>query len=355
MTRFFGVSIVIVMLSIIVVGCGKNKHDTEQESIPVNNKSLVIKKDFLSSTDRVGEKQSYVIKYAKSYPATTQKLCVLHSYACKMLYNALKDDFTKEEVNLFLSKNVVELDEFHLKKIRFIAAPSSRRKQRRQHKDYVPILVNQESVAAGVQLFWKKKDTFQRAYARTYVEPQDILAILNWESKLGKHTGKYKIFKIFIGQIFLIDEIEQDFFEKGAYNKRNVMKRSKALKRIVKLQKRAAKNLAALLRIAKEQNFNPFEIRGSWAGAIGYPQFMPQSMIYAADGNGDGTIDLNNMDDAIASIASYLVQHGYRTRGKMYAFKKYNPEAMYIRGVRLYSDMIAKQGIDASRELMSVD
>ena len=62
--------------------------------------------------------------------------------------------------------------------------------------------------------------------------PGDIISILNWESKLGEKTGAYRIFNIFVGQYFYIDEIEQELFIAGAYDKKGAMPRHKALKRL---------------------------------------------------------------------------------------------------------------------------
>lgn len=61
-------------------------------------------------------------------------------------------------------------------------------------------------------------------------------------------------------------------------------------------------------------NQDPFSFKGSYAGAMGYPQFMPSSyMAYAVDFDGDGVKDLwNNPVDAIGSVANYLAKHGWK-------------------------------------------
>ncbi len=116
------------------------------------------------------------------------------------------------------------------------------------------------------------------------------------------------------------------------------MKRAVALKRIKKIKKRALNNLSQLLMQAKTKGFDPKTVKGSWAGAIGIPQFMPASMKFAGDGDRNGNIDLNTIPDAIFSVAKYLKQNKYKERGKEYAFKRYNPSDMYVRGVKLYSE-----------------
>ena len=68
-----------------------------------------------------------------------------------------------------------------------------------------------------------------------------------------------------------------------------------------------------MLEYADQQGFDPAEIPGSFAGAMGLPQFMPTSILaYGKDGNNDGTIDLQTHPDAMASIANYLKKHGWR-------------------------------------------
>ena len=57
---------------------------------------------------------------------------------------------------------------------------------------------------------------------------------------------------------------------------------------------------------------DPLQVKGSWAGAFGIPQFIPTSVkAYGKDGDGDGIVDIESLDDAIASVANYLAIHGY--------------------------------------------
>jgi membrane-bound lytic murein transglycosylase B len=81
-------------------------------------------------------------------------------------------------------------------------------------------------------------------------------------------------------------------------------------------------------------------IKGSWAGAIGYPQFMPLSLDYAADGDGDGKIDLLTFPDSIASVGSYLSRHGY-AKNREKAVLAYNHDRTYVDGVLKYADALA--------------
>jgi membrane-bound lytic murein transglycosylase B len=72
--------------------------------------------------------------------------------------------------------------------------------------------------------------------------------------------------------------------------------------------------LEEFLLLAREQRLDPVTVRGSFAGAIGTPQFMPSSIRrWAVDFDGDGRIDLvNSLDDSIGSVANFLAAHGWQ-------------------------------------------
>ncbi|MFC1798348.1 lytic murein transglycosylase [Thermodesulfobacteriota bacterium] len=96
--------------------------------------------------------------------------------------------------------------------------------------------------------------------------------------------------------------------------------------------------LKAFLTYTEKEHVDPSMVNGSIAGALGIAQFMPSNILaYAKDGNNDGSIDLFNHSDAIASIASYLKHYGWRPgidRDK--AFKvvyKYNHSEYYVRTI----------------------
>ncbi|MBU0464375.1 MAG: lytic murein transglycosylase, partial [Proteobacteria bacterium] len=259
------------------------------------------------------------------------------------LYNKVKMYYSKEEFDdLLLDTSNILLQGEYLDKLVFLASPVSVKTQNKQHKDAVPLLVNQETLNNGKVFFEKYKAHFLKAQKETGVQANDIIAILNWESRLGMYRGKYDIFKIFSNQYFHIDEVEFELFQKGDYQKQGAMDRATALKRLQKIKKRALDNLSQLLIQAKHTGFDPRIVKGSWAGAIGIPQFMPASMSYAVDGDGDGLIDLNTVPDSIFSVATYLKRHKYKEQGREYAFKRYNHDDMYVRGVKLYSDEFEK-------------
>jgi membrane-bound lytic murein transglycosylase B len=109
----------------------------------------------------------------------------------------------------------------------------------------------------------------------------------------------------------------------------------------------ALRELTDLLRAGENQGWDLFEIPGSPTGAIGLGQFEPSSFIVAVDGDSDGKIDLFDRDDAILSIAHYLVTRGFdrnpeHQKRAIYAYYgghyKTDPNKFYMKAVLKYAD-----------------
>lgn len=135
------------------------------------------------------------------------------------------------------------------------------------------------------------------------VNPEVIVAILTVESGLGTNTGKYPVFNVF-ASLAVMDTPE-------------VIRDLALPKRLYpRLKKKAAwaqGELLIFLEYCRENGLDPFRFRGSWAGAIGYPQFLPSSLVACGqDGDGDGKVDLFSHADAMASIANYLRKSGFQ-------------------------------------------
>ena len=263
------------------------------------------------------------------------------------LFKAVSKHYSKEELRKIVEKSL-QPDELTEKNLAFIYSPLSIKKQAADHTSYIDKLINDETVKNGVAFFEKYKALFCRIYAETKVEASDIIGIINWESRLGTITGEQKIIRIFAAQYFSGEARNEELIQSGEYKKEGAMSVEAGKKRVERLKKNAFANFKALLIQAKEKNFDPNEVKGSWAGAIGFPQFMPASMKFAVDGNGDGKIDLFVMEDAIASVANYLKLHGYSEKGSIAAFKAYNNDKIYAEGVKKYSDLVKKAGADAA-------
>ena len=146
-------------------------------------------------------------------------------------------------------------------------------------------------IRAGLD-FWKKHETeLSRAQAEFGVPPEIIVGILGVETIYGRNPGNIRV----------LDALTTLGF---AYpNTPNREARMSYFR----------DELRQALLYARESQIDPFSLSGSFAGAIGLPQFMPGSIRrFAVDFDGDGKIDLrNSAADAIGSVASFLSQHGW--------------------------------------------
>jgi len=151
---------------------------------------------------------------------------------------------------------------------------------------YRKIFVTEERAKAGVE-FWKEhKETVAKVSEETGVNEEIILGIIGVETYFGRIKGSYKV----------LDALYTLGF---GYPKRGKFFRSE---------------LAKYLELTSKEKLDPKEINGSYAGAMGYSQFMPSSYLaYAKSFDEGGTADLiNDPTDAIASVANYLKVHRWK-------------------------------------------
>ncbi len=123
-------------------------------------------------------------------------------------------------------------------------------------------------------------------------------------------------------------------------------------------QKRASwayRELLNFLEISYQNQWDPYEIKGSIFGAFGYPQFVPRSyLIYGYDWDGDGKVDLYSLPDALASIANYLQKEGYRKEAdreyKKKIIMKYNISEPYAETVLSISEILKNKTLVQNNE-----
>lgn len=179
-------------------------------------------------------------------------------------------------------------------------------------------LLSKDSIRRGKSFLTRYSASLKNAENTYGVQKEVIAAILRVETNFGLATGTYPI----LNSLTTMAIIE---------NRRSEW---------------ARKEVAELLKMCKAQQKDPFTIRGSWAGAFGISQFIPSSYVnYAVDGNGDGTIDLMTMTDAMASVANYLKLHGWANDdpdGKRRAVYAYNHCDNYVNAVFAYAKALTK-------------
>ncbi|AYC34424.1 lytic murein transglycosylase B [Pseudomonas cavernae] len=154
-------------------------------------------------------------------------------------------------------------------------------------KDYRPIFITDKRIANGVA-FWREHEASLARAEREYGVPaQVIVAIIGVETFYGGNTGGFRV-------IDALSTLGFDYPPRAEFFR---------------------KELKQFLLLAREQQVDPLTLKGSYAGAMGLPQFMPSSFrAYAVDFDGDGHINIwSDPDDAIGSVASYFKRHGWVT------------------------------------------
>jgi membrane-bound lytic murein transglycosylase B len=190
---------------------------------------------------------------------------------------AARDGYSKKQVRALLQAaqpqpKIIELMNRPLEK----AAPWF------EYRDH---FLTPERIDEGVQFWGEHRDSLERIAAQYQVPPEYIVAILGVETKYGRVLGKFRV----------LDSLSTLAFD---YPPRQAFFRSE---------------LEQFLILARENKLDPLTLVGSYAGAIGAPQFMPSSYRrYAVDADGDAKRDLwGDWDDVIASVANYLREHGW--------------------------------------------
>ncbi|WP_275575146.1 lytic murein transglycosylase B [Methylocucumis oryzae] len=151
--------------------------------------------------------------------------------------------------------------------------------------------------------FWREHEAVLAAVEQHYRVPAEIIvAIIGVETQYGRFTGKYSV----------LDALATLAFD---YPKRSEFFQSE---------------LEHYLLLCQVEHKNPTELTGSYAGAMGIPQFMPSSFShYAKDYEHDGQRDIwRNPADAIASVANYFAQYGWQP-GQGIAYPVFAPDNRY--------------------------
>lgn len=217
------------------------------------------------------------------------------------------------------------------------------------------------SIAAARKYMAANRTELEEAEKRYGVDKRVITAILLVETRLGTFVGRRGVLDTLATLAALAYPENQGLlWREVAENPKTGQKRryEKGVKRepatrddVVRWSERksdwAYRELVAFLRYTGEHGVDPHEVKGSYAGALGYSQFMPTSILrYAADGNGDGAIDLFTHADAIHSIASYLAANGWkpglgRARQEK-VVRTYNNSGYYVDAILKIRDRLSE-------------
>lgn len=171
-----------------------------------------------------------------------------------------------------------------------IARPAEKTKAWHQYRD---IFVTSDRIAQGVEFWRTHRATLERAEAAYGVPSDVIVAIIGVETMYGRNRGSYRV-------VDALTTLAFDFPPRAPFFRNELIQ---------------------FLLLTREEGLDPLSLTGSYAGAMGYGQFIPSSFrSFSIDFDGDGKRDVwNNAEDAIGSVANYFVAHGWRSDGPVVA------------------------------------
>ena len=151
---------------------------------------------------------------------------------------------------------------------------------------YRPIFLTETRIAGGAEFWRANQELLEEISERFGVPVEIIVAIVGVETNYGMNTGSFRVIDALATLGFYFPR-RADFF---------------------------ASELGHFLRLAQEEELPLYEVRGSYAGAMGIGQFIPSSYrAYAVDFDGSGRRDLwRSLPDALGSVANYLARHRWR-------------------------------------------
>ncbi len=197
----------------------------------------------------------------------------------------------------------------------------SRPYEKQSWTNYRKLFITDSRINKGTQFYTENQQELNASAKNIKVDPFLILSIIGVESNYGLHKGEFTVFNALYTQIA----------------------------KMPRRAKWAKKELIEFLIYCYNDNIPPHSIKGSYAGAFGYGQFIPSSFnTYAADGNGDGIRKPDEWSDVFASVANYLAKNGYPVNNpsdqeKVYqSVFAYNHADNYVKAVLELRDELKK-------------
>lgn len=174
--------------------------------------------------------------------------------------------------------------------------------------------LTKQSIHNALIYMKKQKPWMQKARALYQVEPEIITAILLVETRLGEYLGKHSTLNTLSSMAALTDPVARSLLWDTLKKKKTTMGQKAFNARADQKARWAYEELKAFLKYSEQENIaDPSAILGSYAGAIGIPQFMPSNVVtMGVDGDNDGRVNLFTHPDAILSVAGYLHRYGWR-------------------------------------------
>jgi membrane-bound lytic murein transglycosylase B len=203
---------------------------------------------------------------------------------------------------------------------------------------------NKWSIRKANQYLQENRSDLKRIENEYGVDKEIITAILLVETALGASVGTRSALNTLSTMAALKDPtVRNRLWELIPDSKK--ISRKNFEKKADSRSKWAYKELKAFLEYTSREGFDPVSIPGSFAGAVGIAQFMPTNILaYGKDGNDDGTVDMLNHIDSMASIANFLKSHGWRPGQSRKKAEKiifhYNHSSYYVNTILTISSRL---------------
>jgi membrane-bound lytic murein transglycosylase B len=228
--------------------------------------------------------------------------------------DALKKGIPESFLNEAFSHSGIEI---HNKILDRFAKPY----EKKSWTDYRKLFVTDSRIQKGSDFYAQHKNNLNAVASQISMDPFLILSIVGVESNYGRHRGQFTVFNALYTQIA----------------------------KMPRRKKWATKEMIAYLEYCYADSIPPHSIKGSYAGAFGYGQFIPSSFnAFAADGNGDGVRQPYAWADVFASVGNYLVKNGYPvsnnadTKQVYKSVYTYNRADNYVKAVLELRDKLKK-------------
>ena len=227
------------------------------------------------------------------------KLLLLPALTVLMMFSAVthgESYLSRAEVDAYIEE-LIQQHDFSRPELEEVLAAAERRQdiidlmrrpaeRRLNWHEYRKIFLDEQRIAGGVEFWQQNQATLERAEKEYGVSPEVIVAIIGVETRYGRVTGRHRVVDALMTLAF-------DYPPRASFFR---------------------KELTQFLLLAREEGKNPTSLTGSYAGAMGFGQFIPSSYRnYAVDFDRDGVRDIwQNRTDAIGSVANYFSRHGWR-------------------------------------------
>lgn len=278
-----------------------------------------------------------------STPTPTPTTELLSSSAYKGWDNLAKrliaDGIDPDEVKAVFNRDSIEPFTY----VNFAINPQE------SHAQY-QLFLSPPRLKAGRACLERYADGFKKSEGDFNVDRHILAAIMLVETLCGKVTGGSVIFERLIRLANIDDPNNVTNNFKRLKQTDPTLTRQKVADRAAYLVETFYPEILAIFKIAHATNSDVFEIKGSFAGAFGYTQFLPSSFLkFGIDGNNDGIISLFTPEDAIASTAHFLSSYGWRDEStqaeKKQTLWKYNKSPAYVDTILQVAEALKKEDI----------